>query len=67
MRNVPVIGLLQEPSVKTKSSVKQRPYSTPKQGYTGRQSIYGNIDGTITTSLKDHQEWEHDKPNQAGE
>lgn len=61
MRNVPLIGFMQVPSVETKSPVKQRPYSTPKAGYTGKQSFYNNIDGTITNSLEDHKAW--DKEN----
>ena len=61
MRNVPVIGLLQQPSVETKSPVKQRPYSTPKSGYTGRQSLYINIDGTVTNSLENHEAWDKEK------
>lgn len=67
MRNVPVIGLLQQPSVEAKSLVKQRPYSTPKAGYTGRQSLYGNVDGTITNTLSEHNNWGKDKLNGAGE
>lgn len=61
MRNVPDIGLLQVPSVETKSPVKQRPYSTPKVGYTGRQSFYINVDGTVTNSLEEHKAWDKEK------
>ena len=61
MRNVPTIGLLQVPSVETKSPVKQRPYSTPKVGYTGRQSLYINVDGTVTNSLEDHKASDKEK------
>ncbi|TXG80296.1 MAG: hypothetical protein E6R13_08190 [Spirochaetes bacterium] len=61
MRNVPVIGFMQQPSVETKSPVKQRPYFTPKSGYTGRQCLYVNVDGTITNSLKDHKTWDKEK------
>jgi len=52
---------MQQPSVETKSPVKQRPYFTPKSGYTGRQCLYVNVDGTITNSLKDHKTWDKEK------
>jgi hypothetical protein len=67
MRNVPVIGFMQVPSVETKSPVKQRPAFTPKEGYTGKQSFYRNIDGTISNSIAGHNAWDKDNSNNSGE
>ena len=62
MKNVPnVLGSVHKPSVETKSPAKQIvKASTPKQGYTGKLCLFGNIDGTISNDAKSLREWDFD-------